>query len=283
MDFWLPEIFSGGALPLLYSLYLTPVALWGVGALLFSSALLSVVICITYKPPLRVSHWSDCAMQLTADILKLLLNISTLLAKAQTGDSDTGALLCIAPLFTLLSIPGSLSVSYSDIMLRATSATSIVLILFAVWLILTGSSTHYHHPPHTETSAFESCIQIAAAALCSFNLETNTWIQIQSSFRLAILQLILASSKSLLGILLFGSQNLLVWFLHGVVLLQSCLLLARSTRKQLGLLDVKDASRTAVLVNALLIAVAYAARNAIIQWAPAIGVVLVLLQAVKMF
>ena len=233
--------------------------LFGVGTLLFSSALLSCVICYAYTPPLRVSHWSDCAMQLTADILKLLLNISTLLAKAQTGDSDTGALLCIAPLFTLLSIPGSLSVSYSDIMLRATTATSIVLILLAVWLILTGASAP-HQPPHAETSTFESCVQIAAAALCSFNLETNTWVQVQSSFLLAILQLILASSKSLLGILLFGSQNLLIWFLHGVVLLQSCLLLARSARKQLGLLEVKDASRTAVLVNALLLALAYAAQ-----------------------
>lgn len=284
MDIWLQEIFSGEALPLLYSLYVTSLSLWTVIILLTVSVFLCCIICSVYTAPLRVSHWSDCAVQLTSDVVKLLINTSTLLAKAQSSNTDTGALLCIAPLFTLLCLPGTLSPTYSEITQKTLSIMSTILILIGVWLIFADLSPH---SPFLETDPdtwfVESCIQIVAGFVCTVNLEATPLAQLQSSLRLGILQGILASSRSFLGVILVKSDNLFIWFLHGVILLQSCLLLARSTRKQLGLLDVKDPARTTVLVNALLLAVAYAARTSVVQWGPATGIFLTVLKLTKFF
>lgn len=283
MDFWLPEIFSGAALPLLYSLYVTSFSLWAVVIILTVSIFLCLLTCSIYTAPFRVSHWSDCAVQLICDVIKLLINISTLLAKAQSSNTDTGALLCIAPLFTLLCVPGTLSVTYAEIIQKTLSLTSTVLILIGVWLIFADLSPSPAHVQTltTDTLFVESCIQIVSGVLCTIDLEATPWAQFQTSVRLGIIQGILASSKSFLAMILVKSDNLFIWFLHGVILLQSCLILSRSTRKQLGLLDVKDPTRTSILVNGLLLTIAYAAQTTVLQWGPATGIFLAALKVIK--
>ena len=282
MDTWLIDLTSGGALPLMYSLYSTSLS-WPLAAILvFIGVILSCLYCFKSQN-LKIPGWSDYALQLGSDVIKLYLNASTLLAKADNTEGVFGAVLCIAPLFTLLSIPGSLSVSHGDTVQAVAAVTSVILVLISVWLIcLQGNTLLSTHVTHHVTMPVVSCVHIILGALSACNTEPLLWTQFQKSSRRAIVHVILASSKELLSTLLRGSDNWFLWFLHGAVLLQSCLILTRSARKQMGLLMVKDPARISVLSNALLVAIAYSSRNAIVTWAPWMGVVLVIINLMKL-
>ena len=281
MDTWLIDLTSGGALPLMYSLYSTSLS-WPLAAILvFVGVILSCLYCSNCQK-LKIPCWSDYALQLGSDMIKLFLNASTLLAKADNTEGSFGAILCIAPLFTLLSIPGSLSVSHGETVQVVSAVTSVVLVLISVWLICLQGSTSSTQVIQHVTMPVVSCMHIILGALAACNTEPLLWNQFQKSCRRAIVHVIFASSKELLSTLLMGSDNWFLWFLHGAVLLQSCLILTRSSRKQMGLLMVKDPARISVLSNALLVAIAYSSRNAIVTWAPWMGVLLVLINLLKL-
>jgi hypothetical protein len=285
MDAWLIDIAVGPSLPLLYSLYVTGFSWVVTSVLLLASTIVSCFYTLhqSHGTALRIPTFTDHVVHWAVDMLKLLLNTCTLMAKIENSDSPVVVLLCLAPLFTLISIPGSPSDKYTTTVKGVGSITSGLLMVTLVWLMVTQdplSSSPPIPPEKTQSTPvlFVSFLQIVTGALYALQLDPNTWIQFHTSSRKALLYCIISNSTTLLRTLLRSSDNSsILWFLHLSVLLQSSLLTARSARKNLKLMDIKDPQRITILINAFLLTVSYTAQKSILSWGPWIGPLLLAL------
>ena len=275
MHAWLVDILSAAGLPLLYSLAVTSLSWPWVGGVLCVGLLLSWGMGLQQRR-LRPPCYIDYCLDLASVCVKLTLNLSTLLAQAGQSDADLGAVLCIAPVFTLICIPGTLCVSYAPIMQNVAALTGGLVVFVSVCMMFLQGEGGVVPPP--TTLLLQSVIQIFFGALCS---NEGHEVQLNQAGRRTLVYIILASSRMFISSLLRGSPNILVWLLHGVLLCQSCLLLARALREHVGRLDVKDPCRCSILINCLLVTAAYAWRSTVDSWGAWSGLLLVMLSVLK--
>ena len=277
MGDWFRDVASGGAMPLLYALYSTPLGLPMVASTIVLGSVLPLLVRWEGAPQiLRGNCPTDHILGLAVVSFTILLNVSTLLSKADRLDADVGSILCLAPLFTLLTIPGTAPAMYLSILRRTTSYTVAMWACVGVWVLWQG--VEVPQPVPDQVYPVVSLVHIVLGTWCSCQSERRE--QIVFSLR-NVLYLVLASSKVLLSVLLTGSGSLLLWVIHGLLLLQSCISLARSSRRYIGGLNVKDPSRTTALLSALLVTFGYALRIHVARWAPWMGVCLMGLKTIQ--
>lgn len=277
---WLVDIVTGSSLPLLYSLADTDLGWPTVACILFSALVLSWLWLLPVRR-LRMQGMPDHCLDFGSDSVKLVLNIGTLLAQAGQSDPDLGAVLCVAPIFTLICLPGALGPSYEPILQKASAFTGAVLVFVSILYLLfrQGSLVPVEVP---RVSWVQAYLQVFLGALCSNDLREGKQVHWSGAGRRAIVFTLLSSSRVFVSSLLRGSANLILWFLHGLLLLQSSLLLARSLRQLSGKMNMKDPSRFSILVNVLLLTAAYAWRETVTRWGAWAGLVLINISFVRL-
>lgn len=276
---WLVDIVTASSLPLLYSLANTSLT-WPMVASILVIALLATWAVGLPARKLRLPVYSDYLIDFAFDSIKLTLNMATLLTQAERSDSKIGPALCVAPIFTLICLPGAMGLSYETIMRQISASTGAVLVVVSIFMLFLQDTNVDSHS--ISYWGLQSCVQIFLGALCSNDFKEAHNIHWTTTGRRTIVYLLLASSRTFVNALLRGSSNLLLWFLHGILLLQSCLLLARLLRHHAGKLNVKDPSRFCILINVLLLTAAYSWRETVAHWGVWTSLILFILSVVKL-
>ena len=279
MYLWLVDVVTASSLPLLYSLAGTNLSWPAISCILLIAFILSWAIGFSSKRLRLLDHY-DYILDFFYDSVNIILNLATLLTQAEQSDSKLGPAISVAPIFTLICLPGAMASSYETTMQQVTAWTSAVLLVVSFFMLFKNEDN-----VHSDNNLFEgvqSYVQIFLAALCSSNFKESHLIHWSVIVRKAIIYLLLAHNRGFVTTLLRGSANLILWFLHGIVLLQSCLLLTRQLRQNAGKLNVKDPGRFCILVNLLLLTAAYAWRKRVEYWGAGVGSLLFVLSVVKM-
>lgn len=269
---WVDDILAGGSLPLLYCLYTTQLPWAHVAGLALIGTLIAFISQCIPTAHVRKTSPLDQLMGLGEACLKILLNVSTLLVKAHRLDSDIGALLCLAPVLTLLAMQGASPFPHGQTVRWATLLTcgTCLLLCLIQWEYNTPDSSWVHSEAFSVWSSLGADLSVVVAAACS--CETEGGIDVQARLALRnILYIAMAGAKVFLSPMLGESKNILSWVCYGMLLLQSSSLQARVIRRQVGAFGSKDPTRTLILVTAVIVAASYAWYIHIYNWAPWVG------------
>ena len=128
--------------------------------------------------------------------------------------------------------------------------------------------------PQDSWSLVRASVGVVVAAACSCTTEGGVGVQAKLALR-NLLYVVLVGGKVFL--VLGNSRDTLSWILYGMLLLQSCILHAKVTRRQLGLLGARDPTRALITLSAVIVTMAYAWHKHVYRWAPWVGGALLVL------
>jgi hypothetical protein len=272
---WVDDILAGGSLPLLYCMYTAQLP-WGQVAWLavLGTGAGFLPRCLPTMPVRKMSCL-DPLLEVAESCLKILISLSTLLAKAHRLDPDIGALLCLAPALTLLSMQGACPAPFGA---RGQWVTLVTCACFLLVCLLRwewgGAAGEGQQGPQDSWSLVRTSVGVVVAAACSCTTEGGVGVQAKLALR-NLFYVVLVGGKVFL--VLGNTRDTLSWILYGMLLLQSCIRHAKVTRRQLGLLGARDPTRGLITLSAVLVTMAYAWHKHVYRWAPWVGGALLVL------
>lgn len=276
---WLIDLVTASSLTLLYSIAGTDLPWASISSILLTASVFYWAAGFQVKR-LRLLGCYDYTLDFIYDSVKIVLNLATLLTQAKQSDSKLGPALYVAPIFTLICLPGAMTLSYETTMRQTAAWSSAVLVVISIFMLLKMENNVY-----TDNILFgevQSYMQIFLAALSSSDLNEAHLLSWSVTMRRTVIYLLLASNRAFVTTFLQGSANLMLWFLHGIVLLQSCLLLTRRLRQHAGKINVKDPGRFCILINMLLLTAAYSWRENVAYWGAGASSLLFAISMVKL-